>query len=505
MSPRKPLTIPEPASTLLLATGILLAVVAQADDLTMRVEQNLAALGYDPGTVDGEADVKTAIAISQFQAENGLEITGSVSPQLVGVLLAEVDRTGTAVDSAASAAQSSVSNPSSRPVANPAQPAGLTVTHAPQGAFQAAASNLGRLDATLERCQGTRPGYRAEFDALVSNAHPNYREEGLSVYDSQYETANQLFQSTPEGACPESQIAQVSRHAEQLLTQLRPRENPASVARPTATPAATAIAGQSQAQDIPLEQGAVSAALARANERMQQCEKARSDMAPRLTETSQIVEFQPGTQREVSSNANKASGFFTRCIATCGALAEDLEQWRNGTTGYLTSRSAGQSLAQCDSYYTNGAALKAEVEAAIAAAIADTESEIASVDPGDAASALITLFQSHGRDDYTIDIVGDRVTATVTFSAELSNVSSYSIHDIEIVQHRVRGLLLARCANRVNCVTLTATRPTGREVSQSRAGAFGFYNPADEANRRETRIAVERWLRSVGATVELRF
>ena len=40
-------------------------VPARADDLTMMIEEHLASLGYDTGTVDGEAGVKTAVAISQ--------------------------------------------------------------------------------------------------------------------------------------------------------------------------------------------------------------------------------------------------------------------------------------------------------------------------------------------------------------------------------------------------------------------------------------------------------
>jgi hypothetical protein len=62
------------------------------DDLTQSVQNLLQALGYDPGNTDGEATMQTAIAISQFQAEKGLEVTGEVSPQLAGILSAEVDR-----------------------------------------------------------------------------------------------------------------------------------------------------------------------------------------------------------------------------------------------------------------------------------------------------------------------------------------------------------------------------------------------------------------------------
>lgn len=61
------------------------------DDLTQSVQNHLQALGYEVGNTDGDLDTTTIIAISQFQAENGMEATGEVSPQLLGVLGARVD------------------------------------------------------------------------------------------------------------------------------------------------------------------------------------------------------------------------------------------------------------------------------------------------------------------------------------------------------------------------------------------------------------------------------
>jgi hypothetical protein len=63
-----------------------------SDNLTQTVQKHLKALGYDPGNTDGEASTQTSIAISQFQAEKGLTVTGEVTPQLVGILAAEVDK-----------------------------------------------------------------------------------------------------------------------------------------------------------------------------------------------------------------------------------------------------------------------------------------------------------------------------------------------------------------------------------------------------------------------------
>ena len=74
---------------------VLLAVVlvpglAIADDLTKVIQQDLVILGYDPGNTDGEASTKTVVAISKFQAENNLDVTGEVSPQLAGVIKAAI-------------------------------------------------------------------------------------------------------------------------------------------------------------------------------------------------------------------------------------------------------------------------------------------------------------------------------------------------------------------------------------------------------------------------------
>ncbi len=60
-----------------------------ANDLTLMVEKDLAALGYQTGAVDGEESMETVIAISKFQAENDLTVTGEVTPQLAGILSAK--------------------------------------------------------------------------------------------------------------------------------------------------------------------------------------------------------------------------------------------------------------------------------------------------------------------------------------------------------------------------------------------------------------------------------
>ena len=76
---------------LLITLLILLAAPVMADDLTRMVQQELQGLGYDVDRTDGEQTVKTAVAISQFQADQGMEITGEATPQLVGALRAAAD------------------------------------------------------------------------------------------------------------------------------------------------------------------------------------------------------------------------------------------------------------------------------------------------------------------------------------------------------------------------------------------------------------------------------
>ncbi|NNJ79987.1 MAG: peptidoglycan-binding protein, partial [Xanthomonadales bacterium] len=63
-------------------------VFAQDADLVKMAQKELIALGYEPGNIQGEMDTATTVAISKFQAEQSMEITGEVTPQLVGALRA---------------------------------------------------------------------------------------------------------------------------------------------------------------------------------------------------------------------------------------------------------------------------------------------------------------------------------------------------------------------------------------------------------------------------------
>ncbi len=61
------------------------------DPLVQSIQRDLMALGYDPGNADGELSTPTVVAISKFQAENNLEVTGDATPQLAGILAAKRD------------------------------------------------------------------------------------------------------------------------------------------------------------------------------------------------------------------------------------------------------------------------------------------------------------------------------------------------------------------------------------------------------------------------------
>lgn len=63
----------------------------QGGSMTETAQMHLQALGYDVGEANGDMSLDTTIAISTFQAEKGMDVTGEVTPQLLGALSAEVD------------------------------------------------------------------------------------------------------------------------------------------------------------------------------------------------------------------------------------------------------------------------------------------------------------------------------------------------------------------------------------------------------------------------------
>jgi peptidoglycan hydrolase-like protein with peptidoglycan-binding domain len=55
-------------------------------DNVRKVQRSLAALGYEPGPVDGEAGPGTEKAIRRYQADHGLRVDGRVTEKLVAHL-----------------------------------------------------------------------------------------------------------------------------------------------------------------------------------------------------------------------------------------------------------------------------------------------------------------------------------------------------------------------------------------------------------------------------------
>lgn len=77
-----------------ISAAVAFSVDIFADDLTRTVQKDLVTLGYDPGNTDGEATTQTIVAISKFQAEHDLAVTGEVTPQLAGVIKAQIRKQG---------------------------------------------------------------------------------------------------------------------------------------------------------------------------------------------------------------------------------------------------------------------------------------------------------------------------------------------------------------------------------------------------------------------------
>ena len=61
------------------------------DNMVQSVQLHLQALGYTPGNTNGDLDLETQIAISEFEASKGRTPTGEASPIVLGILSAEVD------------------------------------------------------------------------------------------------------------------------------------------------------------------------------------------------------------------------------------------------------------------------------------------------------------------------------------------------------------------------------------------------------------------------------
>lgn len=93
------------SAAILMLTCVIAPAGVFADELTQMIQEDLVTLGYDPGNTDGEGTVQTAVAISKFQAEHDLEVTGEATPQLAGVIKARIDQRKAPAASASAAPQ----------------------------------------------------------------------------------------------------------------------------------------------------------------------------------------------------------------------------------------------------------------------------------------------------------------------------------------------------------------------------------------------------------------
>lgn len=66
-------------------------VLIDNSGLVRMIQTHLNTLGYNAGEPTGELNRRTVIAITQFEAARGMAVTGQATPQLAGILSAEVD------------------------------------------------------------------------------------------------------------------------------------------------------------------------------------------------------------------------------------------------------------------------------------------------------------------------------------------------------------------------------------------------------------------------------
>jgi hypothetical protein len=163
----------------LLAVTLVIVVatlprLGHADALTEIIQQDLTTLGYATGGTDGEMNVETAVAISQFQAERGMDVTGEVTPQLAGVLKAAINKP----DMPAPVVQEAPATPAAQAAqAQPAQPqqgsaigaiAGAMAPSMAQGMLQGA---TGIDPAMLQAVMGGEPSQQsAQMDPETMQA-----------------------------------------------------------------------------------------------------------------------------------------------------------------------------------------------------------------------------------------------------------------------------------------------------------------------------------------------
>jgi peptidoglycan hydrolase-like protein with peptidoglycan-binding domain len=156
------------AITTISTISITVSGPAFADDLTKIIQQDLVALGYEPGNTDGEATTQTIVAISKFQAENNLEVTGEATPQLAGVIKAKLN---SANRPAAQASAPAVAAPAEDPAAlQAAQQACIQEKMAQAQAANKKKRGLGSLMRAVGRTAGRFGGDAGQDLAQATSA-----------------------------------------------------------------------------------------------------------------------------------------------------------------------------------------------------------------------------------------------------------------------------------------------------------------------------------------------
>lgn len=88
----------------LFALSLSSAAFGADPELVKMAQKELIALGYDPGNIQGEMSTETVVAISKFQAEQNMQVTGEVTPQLIGALRAAKSQGGQPATASSAAA-----------------------------------------------------------------------------------------------------------------------------------------------------------------------------------------------------------------------------------------------------------------------------------------------------------------------------------------------------------------------------------------------------------------
>ncbi len=157
-----------------LALVLLLPALAGADELTQMVQQDLIALGYEPGATNGEMTTATIVAISKFQAEHELEVTGEVTPQLAGVLKATINKQSQPAAAAAQPVQDNAPPPApTQAELQAAQQACLQQKMAEAQAGQKKKRAFGRMMSAVTRTAFRTGNYdlaRTANDVYAANA-----------------------------------------------------------------------------------------------------------------------------------------------------------------------------------------------------------------------------------------------------------------------------------------------------------------------------------------------